>query len=284
MTQKILDRSRLINRIRDVVSESQAAHMTCFNATSLERALSLQLNIPLYAANPALAHLGSKSGGREIFREAGIKIAEGFENLEDDYDIVEALTKLKKQKPALRRAVIKLNEGFSGNGNALFSYADCPESAIKNWIGAQLPQRIKFEALNESWNQYKYKFAQMKGIVEAFVEGDEKRSPSVQCRITPLGEAITISTHDQVMGGPSGQIFQGCTFPADSAYRMEIQEAGQRVAQLLKQRGVLGRFSIDFISVKQAEGWDHYAIEINLRKGGTTHPFIMLQFLNGWCV
>jgi hypothetical protein len=26
-------------------------------------------------------------------------------------------------------------------------------------------------------------------------------------------------------------------------------------------------------------GWDHYAVEINLRKGGTTHPFLMLQFL-----
>ena len=25
--------------------------------------------------------------------------------------------------------------------------------------------------------------------------------------------------------------------------------------------------------------WKHYAIEINLRKGGTTHPFLMLQFL-----
>ena len=25
--------------------------------------------------------------------------------------------------------------------------------------------------------------------------------------------------------------------------------------------------------------WRHYACEVNLRKGGTTHPFLMLQFL-----
>ncbi|MEX2458835.1 MAG: peptide ligase PGM1-related protein, partial [Actinomycetota bacterium] len=32
--------------------------------------------------------------------------------------------------------------------------------------------------------------------------------------------------------------------------------------------------------VPRAHGeWDHYAIEINLRKGGTTHPFLTLQFL-----
>jgi hypothetical protein len=42
----------------------------------------------------------------------------------------------------------------------------------------------------------------------------------------------------------------------------------------------MGRFAIDFISVKQDDdSWQHYAIEINLRKGGTTHPFLMLQFL-----
>jgi hypothetical protein len=42
----------------------------------------------------------------------------------------------------------------------------------------------------------------------------------------------------------------------------------------------MGRFAIDFISVKQDDdSWKHYAIEINLRKGGTTHPFLMLQFL-----
>ncbi len=42
---------------------------------------------------------------------------------------------------------------------------------------------------------------------------------------------------------------------------------------------MLGRFAIDFISVKENDAWKHYPIEINLRKGGTTHPFLMLQFL-----
>jgi hypothetical protein len=42
---------------------------------------------------------------------------------------------------------------------------------------------------------------------------------------------------------------------------------------------VLGRFGVDFVSVPHGDGWRHYAIEINLRKGGTTHTFQMLQFL-----
>jgi hypothetical protein len=31
--------------------------------------------------------------------------------------------------------------------------------------------------------------------------------------------------------------------------------------------------------VRQDGGWRPYAIELNLRKGGTTHPFLTLQFL-----
>ena len=63
------------------------------------------------------------------------------------------------------------------------------------------------------------------------------------------------------------------------AYRVEIQNEGMKAAKLLLQQGVLGRFGIDFISVRTGDGWRHYAIEINLRKGGTTHPFMMLQYL-----
>jgi hypothetical protein len=34
------------------------------------------------------------------------------------------------------------------------------------------------------------------------------------------------------------------------------------------------------VAVRNDRGeWDTYAIEINLRKGGTTHPFLTLQFL-----
>ena len=33
------------------------------------------------------------------------------------------------------------------------------------------------------------------------------------------------------------------------------------------------------VSVRRHDQWQHHAIEINLRKGGTTLPFLMLQFL-----
>jgi hypothetical protein len=52
------------------------------------------------------------------------------------------------------------------------------------------------------------------------------------------------------------------------------------VGERLAQEGVLGRFALDFVAVRRRGGaWATYAVEINLRKGGTTHPFLTLQFL-----
>ena len=41
----------------------------------------------------------------------------------------------------------------------------------------------------------------MGAIVEAFIEGDEKRSPSSQFRIDPFGNLEAVSTHDQILDG-----------------------------------------------------------------------------------
>jgi hypothetical protein len=79
------------------------AHLTCFNATALERTLAVQLGVPLYGF--ALADLGSKSGGREVLRRTGVALPDGFERLRD-----------RRADPGLRRAVVKLEEGFPGEG------------------------------------------------------------------------------------------------------------------------------------------------------------------------
>ncbi|MDX6720619.1 MAG: hypothetical protein QOJ63_2873 [Solirubrobacteraceae bacterium] len=59
-------------------------------------------------------------------------------------------------------------------------------------------------------------------------------------------------------------------------------EQALTVGARLAHEGVIGRFAIDFVVVRDADGvWRSYAIEINLRKGGTTHPFLALQLLTG---
>jgi hypothetical protein len=127
---------------------------------------------------------------------------------------------------------------------------------------------------------YCERLAKWGGVVEERITGEEIRSPSVQMRVTPLGELEVLSTHDQVLGGIGGQSYLGCRFPADPDYATLIMREAKKVGQRLLREGVLGRFAIDFVVARRADGsWDCYAIEINLRKGGTTHPFLTLQFL-----
>jgi hypothetical protein len=98
--------------------------------------------------------------------------------------------------------------------------------------------------------------------------------------VRPDGSVELLSTHDQLLGGASGQSYLGCTFPADPAYSRLISEPGMAIGQRLAREGVIGRFAVDFVVVRDAAGqWSAYAIELNLRKGGTTHPFLTLQFL-----
>jgi hypothetical protein len=270
LTRKILERPRLLARLREAVGDPARAHIAAYAVSGLERTLAVRLGIPVYGCDPDLQSLGSKSGGREIMRAAGVAIPDGVENLFSANDIVAGLAALKARNPDLCRAVVKLNEGFSGEGNALFRYGGSPDL-----------DSLQFEAPNMTLDAFLSKAGQMGAIVEAFIEGDEKRSPSAQFRIDPLGAVEYVSTHDQVLGGPGGQVFLGCGFPADEAYRLAIQTEGAKVARELAARGVLGRFGIDFVSVREGDAWRNYAIEINLRKGGTTHPFLMLMFLTG---
>lgn len=279
LTQKLLDRPRILERVRKAIGDPRDAHLACFTVTPLERRLALELDVPIFGCDPDLLPLGSKSGSRTIFREAGILLPAGAEDLRDMRDVAEALADLKGERPELRRAVVKLNEGFSGEGNAVFRFDGAPEEGLRAWIEERLPEGLEYEAAREGWDSFSAKFAEMGGIVEEFVEGEHKVSPSVQYRVEPTGELVELSTHDQHLGGATGQVFKGASFPAHPEYRGEIQEAGRRAAQILASRGVVGRFAIDFVSVREGAAWRHYAIEVNLRKGGTTHPFLMLQFL-----
>jgi len=279
LTEKILERPRLLQRIREGIDDRSRAYLTVFNSTPLERRLAVLLDIPLNGVDPNLIHLGTKSGSRKVFREAGVELPMGFEDLRTEHDVASALGDLKKARPSLRRAVVKLNESFSGEGNALFRY---PQDMSLPAVHDQL-RALEFAVPAETPVLYFEKLGRMGGIVEEFIEAPEKASPSTQMRISPDGEVLAISTHDQLLGGPSGQVFLGCVFPAHKDYRLRMQEEAVKIGGVLAKHGVVSRFGVDFLVWRADPGaeWRMAALEINLRMGGTTHPYLALQFLTG---
>jgi hypothetical protein len=281
LTEKLLARPRLLAEIASLVPDVNRSHLVPYNTTSLERDLSIVLGIPMYGADPRLFTLGTKTGCRRVFSEAEVQHPAGFEDLRSMIDVVQALTTLRRDRPDIGEAMVKLNEGVSGKGNAVVDLRDLPGPGDGE-EGAALEQRVRQMSLEDeeiSVDAFLAKLLERGGIAEELIWGEELRSPSVQLRITPVGDIELLSTHDQVLGGPSGQSYLGCRFPADPEYARTITNDARRVGEVLARNGVLGRFAIDFVVVRRGHTWASYAIEVNLRKGGTTHPFLTLQFL-----
>jgi hypothetical protein len=278
LSRKLLDRPRLLAQIRALIPDPDRAHLVPFNTTSLERDLAVALGIPMFGCDPKFFPLGTKTGCRRIFAELAVNHPMGAEGLASESDLVEAIATMRERKPAIEQVIVKLNEGVSGEGNAIVDLARLPagrSAAILERIRA-----MRFDAPSVKYDGYVTKLTEFGGVVEERIMGDEFRSPSAQLRISPLGDVERLSTHDQILGGPSGQLYLGCRFPADAAYAASIMRDAARVGQSLAEEGVIGRFALDFVAVRRGGGpWETYAIEINLRKGGTTHPYLTLQFL-----
>ena len=304
LSDKLLDRPRLIERIRSLVMDPARAHLVPFNTTSREKELALRLGIPMYGADPKFFSLGTKSGCRKIFMEENVPHPLGHENLGSKEELIEAIAQMRARKPSIKQVLVKLNEGVSGEGNAIIDLRGLPavvptgrdnagHKEVSTQPGSPIPattskeralleerlRAMRFELEGITYESYMKTLQERKGVVEERIMGEEFRSPSVQLRITPLGKVELLSTHDQLLGGPSGQSYLGCVFPADKGYAPLITREAAKVGRRLAKEGVIGRFALDFVVVRSNGKWEPYAIEINLRKGGTTHPFLTLQFL-----
>lgn len=280
LSEKLLERPDAVDRLRELAGDPAHAYVLTFNVTPAEAALVERLGLPLYGPHPDLVPLGSKTGSREVAQRAGVAVLDGSENVRSMAEIEAAIAGIRRRRPQAEAVVVKLNDGFSGQGNAIVELAG---------LGAHGPASrlllgehgTTFCAAEESWRSFEAKVVSGGAVVEELVRHPRLESPSVQLRVTPAGDVEVISTHDQVLGGPENHVYLGCRFPADPSYRAAIQEAALRVGRVLAGEGVLGSFGIDFLVVPGDGGAapEIYLSEINLRLGGTTHPFWMARLV-----
>ena len=273
LSAKLLARPDDLDRLRaaigDVDGGGGGAGMLPFNVTRAEQDLADALGLPLYGPRPDLVWLGSKSGSRQVAMEAGVPVLAGTEDLTSLADLAKAVARLRETRPDAPAVVVKLNNGFSGQGNAIVEF-----DGLADPITAS---PTVFCAAEESWPSFEAKIEDEGAIVEELVRSPDLRSPSVQLQISPSGDYEVLSTHDQILGGPDNQVYIGCRFPARPEYRAAIQAEARKVAEVMVARGVIGVFGIDFLVDE-----DRVTLsEINLRMGGTTHPFWMTRLATG---
>ena len=117
----------MLREIRDLIPNPARCHLVPYNTTDRERDVALSLGIPMYGSDPRLSDLGSKTGCRRIFEELGVRCPVGADDLRTVDEIVAAIQEMRRRRPTLTEAIVKLNEGVSGSGNALVDLHDLPE-------------------------------------------------------------------------------------------------------------------------------------------------------------
>jgi hypothetical protein len=274
LTEKLLERPGAVERIRRLIPDAELALLLPFMTSEHEVELAVRLGVPVFGADPALAWLGTKQGARRVFADEGVPHPLGREIGGRD-DVVDAVEELRAERPDLNDVVVKQTAGTGGLGNALLHVGLAPGRAGLTQALTDLELIDDNQDADEFWAALE----RDGGIVEERIEGDRLRSPSVQLQISPAGQVEILSTHDQVLGGAHAQKYFGCHFPADPAYATSLATEGVKIGRRLAGEGVIGRCAVDFIAAPRRGGWQLYALEINLRCGGTTHPFITLQTL-----
>ena len=156
LTAKVLERPRLIERIRGLIPDLQLSHLLAYNVTPLERDLAIVLGIPLFGADPRHLPLGTKSGCRALFAEEGVPHPLGYEEIDGLESLVAALARLRGERPRLPEAIVKLNEGVSGMGNAVVDLRELPApgSADERPDLASRVRAMAFEFAEMPFEQY----------------------------------------------------------------------------------------------------------------------------------
>src|SRR5881296_2650710 len=98
LSDKLLERPRLMERIRSLIMDPDRAHLVPFNTTDREQELALRLGIPMYGADPKFFALGTKSGCRKIFMDENVPYPLGREDIGSKEDIVNAIVDMRVAK------------------------------------------------------------------------------------------------------------------------------------------------------------------------------------------
>ncbi|HET7726700.1 MAG TPA: peptide ligase PGM1-related protein [Candidatus Limnocylindrales bacterium] len=267
---RLVDHPRLLDELRGMVA-GRPALIEPWNVTEHEVALAIALDIPINGTDPALRPLGFKSAGRHLFREAGVPVPFGVEDVRTVDDVVRAIETIRGARPGVRGVVIKHDDSGAGDGNMvvdLSPLASAPDATswLRSTVGT-LP----------SWYLADLERG---GIVEERIAGTHFTSPSAQVDVRPDGTVAVLATHEQVLGGESGQVYLGCRFPADPAYAAELARHAAAIGERYAAAGAIGRLAVDFVAASDdGHQWQVFALEVNLRKGGTTHPYALLRNL-----
>lgn len=269
--------------------------------------VACKLDLPLLAPHPQLAAVyGSKSGSKRIFSLAEVNTPPGAYDLYSESETLHSLARLVFERIDIQRWLLKIDDEFLGRGHAWLdvSHLQCHAALVRErersmqiWMDPQKQQAAVNKVLEElvrvlprkveiahsdlfpTWTAYLETFTRVGGVIEA-VPPAHVDSPSVNLLIEPGGNITIHSTHDHIFSPE--YTYVGASFPQVSANNKALVGAATAVAQICKDKGMVGYVSVDFVSFRDSQGGERlWAIDLNIGMHDTVVSFHLFKFITG---
>ena len=258
-----------------------------FEPSALIEKFAEELNLTSDQAPSKTLEIGSKYGAKQIFHDCGIDSPSNTKECRSISELINAISSLLLKYPDTKQLVLKLSSTLygAGQGNALFDtsiikHLDTPEEMRQQVQQVLTEDNIEIIDKKLGWQGFVQEIPKAGIIAEVYIEGEIKRSPSVQGVVNSDGTVKVLSVHEQRLA-PNNQTYIGSFYPANEDYRDRVSELFKQIAIQAYTQGHVGSISVDFMCVRDSEDeqWRIFAIEINNRSTGTAHGFRIVKSL-----
>ncbi|XP_064607991.1 IQ domain-containing protein H-like isoform X2 [Liolophura sinensis] len=272
--------------------------------------LSDHLDVPLLSPEPDIAHLYStKSGSKRIFSSAKADMPPSEYDVYSLQQLEECLAQLVTENLLVHRWLFKLDNEFDGRGIAycdIAAHLRCYKWALKEsrrygekwnkkWaqeaayikIHAEIPAILKTFAkpvndkLFPSWEKFLEAFLGQGGVIEACPPAESMTAISVDMLIEPNGEITMVCCGDQIHAETPFACW-GVSVPQASVEPDILNDTCKRIGMACKSRGVMGYFSVDFVTFIDSQTMEQklWAIDLSLMYSDSLAMFRLMEFVS----
>lgn len=279
LAEKVLDCPKLISRLRQIIEiarnrEVEVGGLIGYASSDRMQKIADLLDIPLLETPVRTLVYGTKAGARRVFRDAAVSHPRGtYEPVYNPNQLAADLTR-STAAHGVTHWIIKIDAGLgSGHGNATIQLPDGGRlSSVSDIVGLLTPT-----TRSVSLDDYFRLVRRYGAVIEEDLTAAGNSPLTFSSAVGHIGEApqgsTVLAVHNQDID--LNHQYVSCSFPSDERFRRTVQDATNKVLDVLRRQGACGYVGVDFAHDVTANAT--FALEVNLRQTGSLHPHMTVR-------